>query len=84
MSSTTNNITPQEVKKVVMSCKNGKDPGPGAMPTELIKATLTILFQLFSKLLTLCISGQQIPAHFKEAIISNIKKNGVRTECTSY
>lgn len=78
-------IDKKEVKKELREMKNGKAPGPGDIPIELIKhgpdKLIEILVDIFNKCL---IEGQEIPADWNLAYISSIYKKGDRKVCGNY
>jgi hypothetical protein len=78
-------ITPEEIKKHANAMKNGKAPGPGGVPIELIKYGPDKLFQLLAYTFNLFLRGEELPPEWKTAYISNLYKNkGDRKDCKNY
>ena len=73
-----------EIKKAIMSLKNGKAAGPDEIPAEAIKADMetatNMLYSLFSKIW----EREEIPAEWKEGILIKLPKKGDLTECSNY
>ena len=65
-----------EIKKAIMSLKNGKAAGPDEIPAEAIKAdmetAINMLYSLFSKIW----EREEIPAEWKEGILTRAAKEG--------
>ena len=69
-----------EIKKAIMSLKNGKAAGPDEIPAEAIKADMetatNMLYSLFSKIW----EREEIPAEWKEGILIKLPKKGDLTD----
>lgn len=74
----------ETVRKAVFRLKNGKSPGPGGVPAELIKHGTHNLFQAVTDLINKCLSGQPVPKEWKTAYISSIYKKGDKNQCANY
>lgn len=78
-------INKEEVKKELREMKNGKAPGPGDIPIELVKHGPDILIEILVDIFNKClIEGQEIPADWNLAYISSIYKKGDRKVCGNY
>ena len=79
-----NKPTKTEIKKAIMSLKNGKAAGPDDIPAEAIKAdpetATNMLYTLFTKIW----EREEIPAEWKEGIIIKLPKKGDLRECSNY
>lgn len=65
--------------------KNGKAPGPGNIPIELIKHGPDILLEILAELFNAyLIRGEGIPADWNLAYISSIYKKGNKKVCGNY
>ena len=73
-----------EIKKAIMSLKNGKAAGPDEIPAEAIKADMetakNMLYILFSKIW----EREEIPAEWKEGIFIKLPKKGDLRDCSNY
>lgn len=58
--------------------KNGKAPGPGAIPGELLKYEPDILLELLASTFNQFLRGEELPEELNTAYISNIYKKGDR------
>lgn len=78
-------ITKTEIEKSIKKMKNGKSPGPGGLPIELLKhapdSLIDILQVIFNKCL---IGGEEPPKEWKLAHLTSIHKKGSKKECKNY
>ena len=67
------NFTFEEVKKVILKCKNGKSSGIDQIPYEVLKydAVITVLTNLYQ----LCLDTSKIPSIWQKSIISPVEKS---------
>ena len=77
-------ITLDEVKRAVHEMKSGKAAGPGGFQIELIKYAPEILFEMLTYLFNQYLRGEDTPAEWRTAYISNLYKKGDRKKCTNY
>jgi len=77
-------ITTSEVAKACKDLKNGKAPGPGNIPAELIKNGTSKLYQHLTNLFQTCMNGREIPMEWKTSILSTIHKKGNKENCDNY
>ncbi|XP_063920769.1 uncharacterized protein LOC135135606 [Zophobas morio] len=77
-------ISLKEVEPICKSLKNGKYPGPGDIPTELITAGTNMLYQHFRKLFENCLNGDRVSSEWKKSVISTIHKKGSRDQSENY
>lgn len=76
-------ISRKEVKDICLSLRNGRAPGPGGIPAELIKNGTEKLYEELKTLFQYCISGQDIPKEFGISFISTIYKSGNKNDCNN-
>ena len=73
-----------EIKKAIMSLKNGKAAGPDEIPAEAIKADMetatNMLYSVFTKIWEM----EEIPAEWKERILIKLPKKGDLRDCSNY
>lgn len=67
------NFTVDEVKSVVMKCKNGKSSGIDSIPYEVLKND--IIIDLLTKLFQFCLDTGKIPSLWQKSLISPIVKS---------
>lgn len=77
-------INNYEVKNICRSLKNGKSPGPGNIPPELIKYGTEKLFKHLTVLFQNCLNGMEIPEEWKTSYMSTIHKKGSKDNCDNY
>lgn len=77
-------VTRKEVTDICRSLKNGKSPGPGDIPAELIKIGTEKLYDHLRKLFQSCLNGAEIPKEWKISIMSTIHKKGRKDQCENY
>ncbi|KAJ8333838.1 hypothetical protein SKAU_G00411570 [Synaphobranchus kaupii] len=79
-------LSKAEIRKAIMSLKNGKVAGPDEIPAEAIKAdmgtaiNINMLHSLFNKIW----EEEQIPAEWKEGILIKLPKKGDLRDCNNY
>ena len=69
-------LTQKEVEEACRSLKNGKSPGPGDIPNELLKIGTKTLHEHLRKLFQECLNGANIPEEWKISLVSTIHKKG--------
>nr|KAG5710794.1 hypothetical protein BaRGS_026945 [Batillaria attramentaria] len=73
-----------EIRKAIMTLRNGKAAGPDEIPAEAIKADtetpVNMLHSLFSKIW----EKEEVPAQWKEGIVIKLPKKGDLRDCSSY
>ena len=67
------NFTLDEVKRVIMKCKNGKSSGVDRIPYEILKNDKII--DVLTNLYQLCFDTNLVPAMWSKSIISPIEKS---------
>lgn len=72
------------MKKICKLLKNGKSPGPGDIPAELIKCGADGLYAQLTELFQDCLNGAETPNEWKISIISTIHKKGSKDNCKNY
>ena len=76
--------TKAEIKKAIMTLRNGKAAGPDKIPSEAIKADMetatNILHGLFSKIWEM----EEVLAQWKEGIVIKLPKKGDLRDCNNY
>ena len=77
-------VTYEEVVKAIKGLKNRKAPGPGGIPTELIKCGTRKLFLCIRDLMEKCIRGGEVPKEWKESWITPTHKKGRKEDCENY
>lgn len=78
-------ITTQEIRKALNTMKNGKAPGPGDIPIELVKYGPSILLERLAEIFNKCmLEGCEIPMDWNVAYLSSIHKKGSKKECGNY
>lgn len=77
-------IRVEEVVKAIRELMNGRAPGPGNIPAELIKCGTGKLVNHLRDLLQKCIDGDDIPKEWKEAWITASHKKGRKDDCGNY
>ena len=73
-----------EVKKAIMSLKNGKAAGPDEIPAEAIKADMETATNMLYSLFTKIWEREEIPAEWKEGILIKLPKKGDLRDCSNY
>nr|KAG5701564.1 hypothetical protein BaRGS_024814 [Batillaria attramentaria] len=73
-----------EIRKAIMTLRNGKAAGPDDIPAEAIKAdtetVVNMLHSLFSKIW----EKEEVPAQWKEGIVIKLPKKGDLRDCSNY
>nr|KAG5698764.1 hypothetical protein BaRGS_032183 [Batillaria attramentaria] len=73
-----------EIRKAIMTLRNGKAAGPDEIPAEAIKAdtetAVNMLHSLFSKIW----EKEEVPAQSKEGIVIKLPKKGDLRDCSNY
>nr|KAG5714913.1 hypothetical protein BaRGS_000401 [Batillaria attramentaria] len=73
-----------EIRKAIMTLRNGKAAGPDEIPAEAIKAdtetAVNMLHSLFSKIW----EKEEVPAQWKEGIVIKLPKKGDLRDCSNY
>nr|KAG5690011.1 hypothetical protein BaRGS_007313 [Batillaria attramentaria] len=73
-----------EIRKAIMTLRNGKAAGPDEIPAEAIKAdtetAVNMLHSLFSKIW----EKEEVPAQWKEGIVIKLPKKGDLRDCNNY
>lgn len=69
-------VTEERVKRCIKGMKDGKAPGPGEIPSELIKNGTPKLVRIMTKLINSCINKGDIPEDWKIVYITPIHKKG--------
>nr|KAG5690467.1 hypothetical protein BaRGS_016467 [Batillaria attramentaria] len=73
-----------EIRKAIMTLRNGKAAGPDEIPAEAIKAdtetAVNTLHSLFSKIW----EKEEVPAQWKEGIVIKLPKKGDLRDCSNY
>lgn len=78
-------INKKEIKNALREMKNGKAPGPGDIPVELVKYGPDILIEMLADIFNKCLmEGQNIPEDWNLAYISSIYKKGDKKVCGNY
>lgn len=77
-------VTEDRVKRCIKEMKGGKAPGPGEIPSELIKNGTPKLVRMMTKLINSCINKGDIPEDWKMAYITPIYKKGRKDICENY
>lgn len=77
-------IRPSEIRKVLMTMKNGRASGPNGIPMELLKNGPDVLMQLLSYVFNCFLKGEELPREWKTAYISNLHKKGDKKQCSNY
>ena len=76
--------TKAEIKKAIMTLRNGKVAGPDGILAEAIKAdietTTSMLYSLFSKIW----EKEEVPAQWREGIMIKLPKKGGFRDCNNY
>nr|KAG5708629.1 hypothetical protein BaRGS_034846 [Batillaria attramentaria] len=72
-----------EIRKAIMTLRNGKAAGPDEIPAEAIKAdtetAVNMLHSLFSKIW----EKEEVPAQWKEGIVIKLPKKGDLRDCST-
>lgn len=74
----------EELNKCLAEMKNGRAPGPGDIPAELIKYGGLVLTERLRYLMNLCLRKHKTPKEWKESIISSVFKKGDRKDPNNY
>nr|KAG5691347.1 hypothetical protein BaRGS_033396 [Batillaria attramentaria] len=73
-----------EIRKAIVTLRNGKAAGPDEIPAEAIKAdtetAVNMLHSLFSKIW----EKEEVPAQWKEGIVIKLPKKGDLRDCSNY
>nr|KAG5686693.1 hypothetical protein BaRGS_013592 [Batillaria attramentaria] len=73
-----------EIRKAIMTLRNGKAAEPDEIPAEAIKAdtetAVNMLHSLFSKIW----EKEEVPAQWKEGIVIKLPKKGDLRDCSNY
>nr|KAG5705020.1 hypothetical protein BaRGS_018750 [Batillaria attramentaria] len=73
-----------EIRKAIMTLRNGKAAWPDEIPAEAIKAdtetAVNMLHSLFSKIW----EKEEVPAQWKEGIVIKLPKKGDLRDCSNY
>nr|KAG5686071.1 hypothetical protein BaRGS_030686 [Batillaria attramentaria] len=73
-----------EIRKAIITLRNGKAAGPDEIPAEAIKAdtetAVNMLHSLFSKIW----EKEEVPAQWKEGIVIKLPKKGDLRDCSNY
>jgi hypothetical protein len=73
-----------EIRKTIMTLKNGKAAGLDDIPAEVIKSDMktatNMLHSLFSKIW----EREKVPAQWKEGIVIKLPEKGYLRECSNY
>nr|KAG5696667.1 hypothetical protein BaRGS_023076 [Batillaria attramentaria] len=73
-----------EIRKAIMTLRNGKAAGPDEIPAEAIKAdtetAVNMLHSLFNKIW----EKEEVPAQWKEGIVIKLPKKGDLRDCSNY
>ena len=77
-------ITIDEIKSALKSSKNGRAPGPGGLPIELIKFGTEQLLELLAYVFNRFLKDDELPPEWKNAYISNLHKKGDRKKPSNY
>ena len=76
--------TKAEIKKAIMTLRNGKAAGLDGIPAEAIKADIetmtSVLHSLFSKIW----EKEEVPAQWTEWIVIKLPKKGDLRDCNNY
>ena len=73
-----------EIKKAILSLKNGKAAGPDEIPAEAIKADMETATNMLYSLFTKIWEREEIPAEWKEGILIKLPKKGDLRDCSNY
>ena len=76
--------TKAEIRKAILSMKEGKSAGPDEIPAEAIKADLNTAVDMLHSLLTKIWEEEKIPEDWKEGTIIKLPKKGDLTNCNNY
>nr|KAG5700908.1 hypothetical protein BaRGS_012315 [Batillaria attramentaria] len=78
------NPSKAEIRKAIMTLRNGEAAGPDEIPAEAIKAdtetAVNMLHSLFSKIW----EKEEVPAQWKEGIVIKLPKKGDLRDCSNY
>lgn len=77
-------VTMEELTQALKSSKNGKAPGPGGIPMELLKAGGDRMMSILLEIINLVLGGDRIPDDLRTGFISPIFKKGDRKVCRNY
>lgn len=73
-----------ELRRALQRAKNKKSPGPGGIPTELLKYGSDKLIRMLTKLYERCINGEDVPQEWRTCYISPIHKKGSKKDPRNY
>ena len=77
--------TASESEKAINGLANGKAPGNDAIPPEVIKHGMPVLFPHLHELLSLCWKKGEVPQDMCDAkIVTLFKNKGDRSDCNNY
>jgi hypothetical protein len=78
-------ITKREIYEALRRTKNGRAPGPGNIPIELVKHSPGGIMDIIQDIFNRClIDAEQVPEEWKLGYMSSIYKKGSRTDCRNY
>lgn len=77
-------INTREVEDVCQQLKNGRSPGPGNIPAELIKYGSDKLYERLRNLFQRCINESAVPSEWNTSYITTIHKKGDKSRCDNY
>ena len=73
-----------EIRKAIMSLKNGKAAGPDEIPAEAIKADMKTAVDMLHSLFSKIWEEEQVPAEWREGILVKLPKKGDLRDCSNY
>lgn len=77
-------VTYTELEEGIKAMKNGRSPGPGGVPVELVKNGGQSFNKQLLQLINNCLQQYRIPKQWKVAYVISIHKNGTRREPGNY
>nr|KAG5686382.1 hypothetical protein BaRGS_018690 [Batillaria attramentaria] len=73
-----------EIRKAIMTLKNGKAAGPDEIPAEAIKADIETAVNMLHNLFSKIWEKEEVPAQWKEGIVIKLPKKGDLRDCSNY
>ena len=77
--------TASDIEKAINGLANGKAPENNAIPLEVIKQGIPVIFPHLHELLSLCWREGEVPQDMRDAkIVTLFKNKGDRSDCNNY
>lgn len=76
--------TKAEIKRAIMTLRNGKAAGPDGIPAEAIKAHIETTTSVLHSLLSKIWEKEEVPAQWREGIVIKLPKKGDLRDCNNY